>query len=374
MKIHHAIGLMSGSSLDGVDIAYCQFWYHKNKWHYSIPHAETVSYPAKWESILKNIIHNQNVINYLEIDAQLGAFFAECIKTFLEKHDLQNTIQFVSLHGHTTYHFPAQKISQQIGSGAVVAAELKIPVVCNLRHTDIALQGQGAPIVPIGDLHLFSSYNFCLNIGGIANISFKTNKLQNKIIAYDICPANTPLNFLAQKLGKPYDENGEIAEQAITINPFLYKQLNALPYYAQNYPKSLGNHFFYEEMLPMLTAHSRVGDEAILLKTITQHIVYQIFIQIKKILDSQAPYLKNIPKTLLATGGGAQNTYLIHNLKNILSPLNVNVCVPDVQTLNYKEALIMAFIGLLRLQRKTNVLKSVTGAEKNSISGAVYYF
>jgi anhydro-N-acetylmuramic acid kinase len=283
------------------------------------------------------------------------------VNQFINKYQLHYKVQFIASHGHTSFHLPSKKMTAQLGNGAAIAAQTGIPVVSNLRSLDVALGGQGAPIVPIGDKLLFADYNYCLNIGGIANISSIHN---SKYISFDICPANRVLNMLAQTIEKDYDNNGDIARSGV-IKHSLLQMLNTQDYYTQPYPKSLANNFGTDIIFPILN-NSEYGIED-LLATYVEHIAVQIKNAVEKISDNTST-----PKKLLATGGGALNGFLIERLQHHLLPLHIAVIVPAQNIVLYKEALIMALIGVLRWREENNVMKSVTGAMQNSINGAVW--
>jgi anhydro-N-acetylmuramic acid kinase len=252
-------------------------------------------------------------------------------------------------------------MTAQIGDGAAIAAETKLPVVSDLRALDVAFGGQGAPIVPIGEKLLFREYDFFLNLGGIANISYSS--ASSGYIAFDVCPANRVLNMLANDAVKEFDDEGRIAASGKTDTKLL-SELNVLEYYKQDYPKSLANDFGTEIVYPMIKNTGIRTDNA--LRTYTEHIV----IQIKKGIAG----LKQAPSDskLLVTGGGAFNTFLISRLREQLKELNIEVVVPDEKIVKYKEALIMALIGVLRWREETNVMSSVTGAERDSVGGALW--
>lgn len=358
--IYRAIGIMSGSSLDGLDIAFVHLHENAGKWNFDIIHADCYPYTPEWKNKLETSLE-LNALNYLILDSAYGHFIGKQIATFIDKYQLEYKVQLIASHGHTTFHLPSQKMTAQLGNGAAIAAETGIPVVNNLRSLDIALGGEGAPIVPIGDKLLFGNYEYCLNIGGIANISSVKN---SNYLSFDICPANRILNMLSEKIGKEYDNEGSIARNA-SINAALLKQLDKLDYYTKSYPKSLANSFGTEIVLPILQKSGIQTED--LLATYTEHIAEQV----KKAVEVMDIKYDGDAK-LLATGGGALNTFLIEKLQSKLSALNITVVVPEHNVVLYKEALIMALIGVLRWREENNVLSTVTGAERNSINGAVW--
>ncbi len=344
------LGVMSGTSLDGLDLALCEFENRNGKYRYKIVKAETVAYTKLCASTLKNA-HNLKALQYVSVNASYGKLIGEEINRFLKKTNKKP--KAISSHGHTVFHKPDLGFTSQIGSGASIAAITKITTVCDLRSLDVANGGQGAPLVPIGDKLLFGDYDACLNIGGIANISFDK---KGKRIAYDICEANMFLNFLAEKTGKPYDKDGKIARSG-KVNKKLLKELNALEYYSKTGAKSIGREWFGENILKRIEK-SRLEINN-LLATATEHVAQMIANDLNK----------NKIKNVLVTGGGAHNKYL---MELISEEVNCELIIPDAQTVNFKEALIFAFLGYLRLNEKINTLSPVTGAKSDSVGGAVY--
>ncbi len=347
-KILRGIGLMSGTSLDGLDIAYCSFKIKDGKIKHEIICAETIKYQKKIEFALKNA----NLLSgrdYFELNAMYGAFTADLCNKFIKKHKI--TPQFIASHGHTIFHEPKNGFSTQLGCGATIAAKTNITTICDFRSLDVALNGQGAPLVPIGDELLFKTYDACLNLGGIANISFLS---KNKRVAFDIGLMNIPLNDFAQKLNLDYDKEGNIARtNAIEIK--LLHELNNLSFYKQKGAKSLGREF-YESIVKPSFKNYKIEN---VITTYTHHIAEQIANVINK----------NNFKNVFCTGGGTYNQFLIELIK---SKTNCKIIIPDKKIINFKEALIFAFLGYLRINNLNNILASVTGATKNSCGGAVY--
>ena len=359
--VYRAIGLMSGSSLDGLDIAFVEFQEQGGKWTYEILQADCYAYTNEWVAKLSDAI-NLSARDYQLLHAEYGHYTGQQINKFIEEHQLHYKVAVIASHGHTTFHIPDKKMTAQLGDGAAIAAETKLPVVSDLRALDVAFSGQGAPIVPIGEKLLLGDYNFFLNLGGIANISLNAEKY----VAYDICPANRVLNMLVNQLGKEYDDGGQIAATG-TVNNELLEKLNALEYYKQPYPKSLANDFGTDVVYPIIKDSNLEIKDA--LRTYVEHIVVQIRESIST-SGNFKPQTSNLK--LLASGGGGFNTFLIQRLSDSLKELNVEVIVPDKKLVNFKEALIMAFIGVLRWRQEYNVLSSVTGAARDSIGGALW--
>ena len=350
MTVIKAIGVMSGTSLDGVDIAYCEFREHKNNWEFKIGAAETIEYSQEWKKRLENV-KKLDALSFIKTDNDYGKHLGKCLKSFIEKHKIKPDL--IASHGHTVFHQPKNNLTCQIGSGAEIAAVTGQKVVCDFRSLDVTLGGQGAPLTPLGDKLLFPDYDFCLNLGGFSNISFDS---ENKRVAFDICPCNIVMNLLAQKTDKNFDENGQLASKGQIINGLL-QELNQLNYYKNPYPKSLGKEWLLEKFIPVLEKFP--ANENDLLRTIVEHISEQIRIVIK-----------NYPVgKILVTGGGAFNTFLTDQIEK---KIRHEVIIPEEIIVKFKEALIFAFLGILRLMKKPNCLSSVTGAFKDNIGGAVY--
>lgn len=351
---YKVVGVMSGTSLDGLDIACCSFRFYENKWNYKIEKAVTIDYDYDLKKKLSEA-HSANAeeISFLNVD--YGKWIGKKINEFIKNHSIQN-VDFISSHGHTIFHQPQNKLTLQIGDGNAIAAETHLPVVFDFRSLDVALGGQGAPLVPVGDDLLFSEFDFCLNLGGFANISFNKNE---KRIAFDICPVNILLNYLSIKAGKNYDNNGEIASQGKLINSLL-QELNSLEFYKTSPPKSLGREWFEKEVKTLVdSAGYSVAD---LLNTSCEHIAEQIAFIINSNSQKESP--------VLVTGGGAFNNYLIEKIKE---KTKAEIIIPAAEIINYKEALIFAFLGVLRMEQKINVYSGVTGASNDSCSGSVVW-
>jgi anhydro-N-acetylmuramic acid kinase len=356
---YRILGLMSGTSLDGLDMACCDFRWIGGRWEYQVGAAETRGYTPAWKERLANL-EKGTALEFVTADVEYGHLLGELSREFLERHHLQP--DFIASHGHTIFHQPSKRFTSQIGSGAAIAAETRIPVVCDFRSADVALGGQGAPLVPVGDELLFPAYRYCLNLGGFANVSFRQSGRQ---IAFDICPANIMLNALAAKTGMEYDHNGILASRGMVITPLL-DQLNALPYYRTPPPKSLGKEWTLDHVWPLL--HQSGAEMADLLATWCEHMAIQIS-QACSGADAQEESDPAPAGKILVTGGGALNLFLMERLKARMEP---RIVIPDPAVINYKEALIFAFLGLLRWRGEPNCLSSVTGAAFSHSGGAIY--
>jgi anhydro-N-acetylmuramic acid kinase len=349
---YKVIGLMSGTSLDGLDIAFCEFENEGRTWSYKILGAETVLYSEEWKHRLASL-EKATALNFVMADMEYGHLTGRLTKEFIDRHKINP--DFIASHGHTIFHQPEKKITRQIGNGSSIAAETGLPVVCDFRSLDVALGGQGAPLVPVGDLLLFSDYEYCLNLGGFANISCDQS---GQRIAYDICPANIVLNHLAGKIGKSFDPSGQMARIG-NLSTSLLSTLNQLPYYNHPPPKSLGKEWVLSHIFPILDSSPVLLNDQ--LNTFCEHIAIQV---------STASVPDRNGKILI-TGGGAFNDYLLERIKyHTPNPIHL----PDENTINFKEALIFAFLGVLRWREEANCLQSVTGATKDSSGGAIYLF
>lgn len=346
MNKYCAIGLMSGTSLDGLDICYASF--QKNKrWNFEILKAETLPYSTILEEQLCNAIH-LGAEDLLALNAEYGFYLGKNVQDFIKTNKIEK-LHVIASHGHTVFHQPGRKFTTQIGDGrAIKIQNPDIPVVYDFRTQDVLLGGNGAPLVPIGDEMLFSEYDACINLGGFSNISFQHG---GKRMAFDICPVNIVQNPLARQLGKSYDENGNFARQGILSSEVL-KQLDDLDFYQQNVPRSLGIEWVNRNIAPLMASLQPV--EA--LATFNQHIANQIALVLERF---------NLKKVLF-TGGGSYNSYLMATIK---SQTNAELIIPQKEIIEFKEALIFAFMGVLKLRGEINVLASATGSAHDHCSG-----
>ncbi len=352
--IWHVIGVMSGTSLDGIDLAYIKIE-KKKSYTFKILETNTVNYSEKWKKSLFEAF-NYSGEKLTKLDVDYGNFLGKIINDFIQEKGLKN-IDFIASHGHTIFHQPHLNYTLQIGSGTVISAVTNIKTICDFRVQDIALGGQGAPLVPIGDRYLFSEYEFCLNLGGFSNISFEK---ENQRLAFDICPVNIVMNYYTRKIGLEYDDKGQIASKGI-LNKELFKELNNLPFYTEDQPKSLGYEYIVETIFPMIDKY-KLGLEDFL-RTFVEHVA----IQIANIVNVNCNKMSN--EKILITGGGAFNDFLIDRIKHLVK---VEVIVPDKETIDFKEAVVFALLGVLKDQNEINCLKSVTGARKDHSSGVVF--
>lgn len=350
-ETYNVIGVMSGTSLDGIDLAHISFTIKNGKWSFKILESETIPYPVNWLNKLKIAVDftSEELVN---LNRDYTIYLGFVIHSFIEKNKIKN-LDAVCSHGHTILHQPQNGFTLQVGNLPEIANIIAQKVVCDFRVQDVKLGGQGAPLVPIGDRILFSEYDYCLNLGGFSNISFETHHSR---IAFDISPVNTVLNFYANKLGFEYDNKGGISRTG-KLNSELFEELNALDYYKKNFPKSLGFEFVKEIILPLIEKYSISIEDK--MHTFTEHIAHQIFLALPIQFGK-----------ILITGGGAYNAFLIERMQFHLPKLEI--VIPDTKTLEFKEALIFALLGVLKLRNEINVLSSVTGAEMDHSSGIIF--
>jgi anhydro-N-acetylmuramic acid kinase len=362
--VYKAIGLMSGSSLDGLDVVFAHYHDQAGQWNVEIKASSCYDYSPEWKKRLQYATQ-LSARDYCLLHAAYGHFLGECVNRFIEEKNIYLQADLIASHGHTVFHSPGQGMTAQLGDGASIAAEAGMAVISDLRSIDVALGGEGAPIVPLGEQLLFPEYEIFLNIGGIANISCHK---ENRVIAFDVCPANRVLNELSAMMNKPFDENGMLAKAGV-INKELLHELNTLDYYSRKYPKSLSNDFGIGIILPIINKYSiPVQDK---LRTYTEHVAVQIRYSLERLMPYGWHAQKQHDK-LLATGGGSFNGFLIGSMQQQLEPLGIEVIVPDEQIVKYKEALIIGLLGVLRWRENKTSLASVTGARRDSIGGALW--
>lgn len=343
---------MSGTSLDGLDLAYLHFYRENFKWRFKIIRAETFSYDEKWRTILNNAF-NFSQQNLEILNENYTVFLANQIQIFIDKNKVTE-LDAVCSHGHTILHQPENGFTLQIGNLPNLSSLLHKIVVCDFRVQDVQFGGQGAPLVPIGDELLFSEYDYCLNLGGFSNISFNS---EGNRIAFDISPVNIVLNYFTEKIGLEYDEGGKLAKSG-EICEDLLTELNEISFYKKSFPKSLGKEFIQEEILPMIEKYNLSINDV--LRTFVEHIA----IQISNVVNDDSK--------VLVTGGGAYNAFLISRLRELKD--SVEWIIPSDNLIQFKEAIIFGFLGVLRLRNEVNVLASVTGASKNHSSGNIFHY
>lgn len=353
---------MSGSSLDGLDMAYAHIEETGGKWRYEILHAQCLPYSANWVEELKEAV-SLSALDYQLLHTRFGHYIGEQVLHFIRQYQLEHKVDLVASHGHTTFHLPSARMTGQIGDGAAIAAVTELPVITDLRAVDVALGGQGAPIVPIGEKYLLPAHRYFLNLGGIANLA--AHQGADKVVAFDVCAANRVLNMLVAPMDKAFDDGGAIAATGV-VDTDMLEILNGLEFYRMPYPKSLANDFGTHVVYPLMEERGLSVPDA--LATYTEHIAVQISASLQLMQAAN----QHAEASLLATGGGAFNKYLMSRIQHHASVLGVDCQAADPQLIEFKEALIMGLMGVLRYREEANVLSSVTGASRNSVGGALW--
>ncbi len=346
---------MSGTSLDGLDLAYCKIWLHKKVWRFKIQSAKTRRYTAAWREKLATA-HQLSASDLFSLDHKYGQYLAESVLSFLHEKEIKK-IDFIASHGHTIYHQPENGFTYQLGNGQVLHDASEIPVVYDFRSLDVVRGGQGAPLVPIGDRLLFGDYDVCLNLGGIGNLSTEQN---DKRIAFDFCFANMGLNYLAAKAGHEYDKNGVMA-LAGKVDQRMLQQLQVAYSPLRKKRPSLGREGFEKLIQPILDNETISLPDR--MRTFCESIAD----------ETRDAYPRKKKGKLLITGGGALHSFLIQLIQHKLKG-QADVVIPEKQIVEFKEALVFALLGVLRVRGEVNCLKSVTGARKDSSGGIMIGF
>lgn len=355
MNIQHptlpmqCIGLMSGTSVDGLDVCCATFDCQEDKWSFHIDCARGYDYPAALKKALGQDVQKMSALEFITFHSAYGQFLGERVNDFMREFEVRPDI--IASHGSTVFHEPQKKVMYQIGDGAAIAAVTKVPTVSDFRRLDIMLGGQGAPLVPVGDNLLFGDYDYCLNIGGFSNISFRQGDSR---IAFDISPVNYVINRFCRAIGLEMDRDGEIAARG-SVNLPLLDRLNALDYYARTWPKSLGREWVEQNVFPQLDNAGLSLEDT--LRTYYEHCAQQL------------ARVTEPGKSLLVTGGGAYNKFLISRMEALSG---CRIVIPEPAIIEFKEALIFAFLGVLYMMGQPSCLKSVTGAERDNIGGMLF--
>ena len=353
---YKVIGLMSGTSLDGVDIASCVIRRMDGTWAFAIEHAQTVQYSSNWKKKLQ-AASDMRADDLLALHSAYGNYLGVLVRAFRTKRRIRS-VDFIASHGHTIFHQTSRGLTFQLGNGMALHAATDLPVVYDFRSLDVALGGQGAPLVPAGDRLLFSEYSICLNIGGIANLS---TDVRGRRIAFDICFANMGLNYLAAGKGASYDKNVAIAASG-TVNESMLKELSGVYERWKKKRPALSYEMFVSTIKPVLDKKNLTPEDK--LATFVESIALEIAAAIPPSRKRQS---------MLCTGGGAFNSYLVYRIMEHCGE-RVDVIVPDEDVVKYKEALIFAFLGVLRVRNEVNCLRSVTGALRDTSSGVMVGF
>ncbi|MEM9886501.1 MAG: anhydro-N-acetylmuramic acid kinase [Bacteroidota bacterium] len=364
-RTYRTLGLMSGSSLDGLDVAPCRFELAAGKTFklldWKIEQAATLPYSEEWKSRLIQLIH-ADARTFAKTHVHYARYIGALVNSFLKRHQFEP--DFIAAHGHTIFHFPEEQFTTQIGEGAALSAVTGYPVVCDFRTQDVAQGGQGAPIASIADKYFFSDYDFCLNLGGIANITAQVN---GKYIAFDISGANQILNAIVEEIGLEYDNQGKLAAKGALITR-LFNACNHLSFLQENYPKTLDNQWVKNKLIPLFKDKEETLEDR--LHTACAHIAHQVAKSVKNILQHEQ--LHKSTYELLVTGGGGYNDFLMQLLRRELGELRVNVHLPDEILIGFKEAAMIALMGVMRIESIPNCMGSVTGARVDTINGAIY--
>lgn len=353
---YFAIGGMSGTSLDGIDLAYCRYFFENGRWNFELINAKTYSFNKEVAFAIKEAIERKAYSNKA-LDVRLGNYYAAIINRFTNENRITN-IDFVANHGQTIYHNPAEKITIQMGDGATIAQKTQLVCINNFRSADVELGGQGAPLVPIGDFHFYNDYNYCINLGGISNITVQNRN--EVLLAFDISPCNVLLNYYARQMGFKFDNDGLIGCTG-SFNELLFNQLNENLYYHQQPPKSLDAQNCIDVFIPIIDNFSISIEDK--LHTIYKHIAYQIRGVIEK-------YHQQKKEKVLISGGGALNQFLVESIK---ADLPIEVFIPSNEIIEFKEAIIFGLLGVLKLNNSVNCLKVVTGAKRDNVGGEVWH-
>ena len=361
--VYESLGLMSGSSLDGIDIAHCRMhWDGQKITDWQLLAAETLPYSQVWHDRLKGL-PEQNALNFAKTNTYFGYYMGELVNQFKKEKGITN-IDYIASHGHTIFHDPERRYTVQIGHGGALAAITRNKVISDFRVQDVALFGEGAPLAPLADAYLFDGYDFYLNIGGIANLS--ANR-KGRRIGFDFAPANQVLNFLAGELGLPYDTEGQIARGG-TISTALLAQLQAAGYYKKAYPKSMANEWIRAAVIPIFIENELpIADQ---LATATELIALELTAAIRQIRQTEAWPIENA--RLLASGGGVFNAYLMERMQALLFSEKVDIILPEKPIIEFKESLLMSLLGLLRLEAVANCWPELTGAKRATVNGGIY--
>jgi anhydro-N-acetylmuramic acid kinase len=364
---YYVLGIMSGSSLDGLDLALCRFVLQKEQPDRQLIHewelikGSTLAFTAEWKQRLRNL-PSANALEIMQADADFGHYTGQQANQFLKNIGIAPDL--IAFHGHTIFHNPTKQLTVQIGDGAAVAAETSLPVINQFRHQDVACGGEGAPIASIADRYLLSDFDFCLNLGGISNV---TALLAGRTIAFDIGPANQILNALAGQRQLEYDDGGRIAASG-RVHPPLLEALNQADYYQREYPKTLDNFWGGRHILSKIQASGLSLEDQ--MRTAVDHIVFQVAKSLERLIIKEK--LQKKQYQLLPSGGGVFNTFMMKQLKKQLAARHVIIQEPEPSFAAFKEAILMALMGVLRIENIPNVMCSVTGAGRDTIGGAIH--
>lgn len=353
---YSVIGLMSGTSLDGLDIAHVLFTKNGESWDYELYRSASIDYSRERKHQLATLVDASGE-ELIASHNEFGRWLGLEVRNFLEAEDVE--VDFIASHGHTIFHQIDKKFTFQIGAGQEIANESGLVTISDFRSKDVSLGGQGAPLVPIGDQYLYDEYDFCLNLGGISNVSFRKD---GERVAFDIGLANMLLNYLTNQIGLEYDNGGILASSG-QLNTELFEALNRLKYFDLPFPKSLGYEWFEKEVIPIMEQFAPLSIED-RLNTCIQHEAYQI-------AQAITPFIEKDGKVLV-TGGGAKNDFFVEKIQ-FYTKNELKIVVPSREIVDFKESIVFAFMGVLRWRNEINCLSSVTGAKNDSSGGVVHF-
>ncbi len=355
----HFLGIMSGSSLDGLDIALCKFnGLDRNKLSFSVEKAVSVSFPTELYERLKSST-SLSTSDLFKLEVSFSKFCAKSVYEHMISSSLK--IDYIAFHGHTIFHFPEDGFTTQIGNGSIIAAETGIPCITDFRAKDIALGGQGAPLAPIVEHYLYPGYDLYFNVGGIANLSLHK---EDCILSFDSCPCNQVLNYLSTQIGLPYDDKGSLARKG-TISRALIMKWDQLDYFARPTPKSMDNSWVKEIFIEVMDKTEISREDK--LATMTEFIAMRLTCDVRALIPESQRLISGF-----ITGGGTYNEYLVERIREHMKTIPLRLVIPDEDTINFKEAILMALMGYLRVNKIQNTIPSVTGASQPTIGGAIY--
>ncbi len=343
-------GVMSGSSLDGIDIAVVRYG-KGQEWRLLDTYHE--AYPTEWEEKLMQFSELSSMA-YIKMKTQYSILLATMIDGFVKKS--QYPVDYISIHGHTMVHLPHDGITEQIGNGGIVSAITGIPTIADFRIGDIALGGVGTPLIPIAEKILFAGYDYYLNLGGIANI---TRFSEHGIVAYDVCPCNQVLNYFSRKVGMEYDDKGQMAREGSFLQKVNH-YLESVEYFEKPPPKSLDNNWIKTSFISQMDDFD-VSD-----------VLHTYTIWMAQCIANQVGVDEGEQRAMFVTGGGVHNTFFIERLEKELEFKNCKLVIPSHEIIDFKEAILMTLMGKNYLDDTPNILSRVTGASRDSIGGALY--
>ncbi|MGB3511917.1 MAG: anhydro-N-acetylmuramic acid kinase [Microcoleaceae cyanobacterium] len=373
------IGLISGTSVDGIDAALVDVAGAQTSLKVELLAAATYPYPEKLRSQILDVCGGASLsmAELAELDDTIAQQFATAALTINDNYGIK--AQLIGSHGQTVYHRPpAQKLgySVQLGRGELIANLTGIPTISNFRAADIAVGGQGAPLVPCVDIHLLShpEYSRCVqNLGGIGNVAYMKSQnavdLQKTILGWDTGPSNTLLDLAVQHFSqgsKTYDKNGEWAANGKPCQELVENWLKQ-DFFQQQPPKSTGRELFGKDYLfnCLSDAENYNLSAADILATITE-------LTAASINHSYRKFLPNLPDQILLCGGGSHNLYLKERIQKLLAPIPVLTTSELGVDVDFKEAIAFAVLAYWRSLEIPSNLPEVTGAKVEVMLGEIH--